>query len=47
MWIDLSHYYNYQSPVTTWPDDILTKYFDGLGANSNNFENSINFILNG
>ena len=47
MWVDLSKYYNYQSPVTTWPDDILTKYFDGLGANSNNFENSINFILNG
>lgn len=47
MWVDLSKYYNYQSPITTWPDDILTKYFDGLGANSTNFENSINFILNG
>lgn len=47
MWVDLSKYYNYESPVTTWPDDILTKYFDGLGASSNNFENSINFILNG
>ena len=47
MGIDLSKYYNYESPVTTWPDDILTKYFDGLGASSNNFENSINFILNG
>lgn len=46
MWIDLSKYYNYVSPVTTWPQDIRQKYFDWLYS-SNSTNSNIDFILNG
>ena len=46
MWIDLSKYYNYESSITTWPQDIRQKYFDWLYS-SNSTNSNIDFILNG
>lgn len=46
MWIDLSKYYNYESPITTWPQDIRQKYFDWLYSSTSTNSN-IDFILNG
>lgn len=46
MGIDLSTYYNYQSPIQTWPSDDRTKYFDGLFDTQNLYsEQNIDFIL--
>lgn len=46
MWVDLSKYYNYESPITTWPQDFRQKYFDWLYSSTSTNSN-IDFILNG
>lgn len=46
MWVDLSKYYNYESPITTWPQDTRQKYFDWLYSSTSTNSN-IDFILNG
>jgi hypothetical protein len=46
MWIDLSKYYNYESSITTWPDDIRERYFPWLYVGTPTSSN-IDFILNG
>ena len=46
MGIDLSTYYNYESSITTWPDDIRERYFSWLYTGTPTSSN-INFILNG